>query len=608
MASKELGGITTWMKSELVKLPDNRAVRTITESVYKAQMGGFSGAKFGRGKILFYNHIDELTIEQKVRELTVTLPIVTDPVLSGGKAIYDDGRVRLEYVMETQKKLKSTIYVASKPEKSMISFGISTTYDVDMNTGLYALVNGDIWLEFSKPEKCVDRDGKPIDVRYDFDYNNQTLNMVIEDIDESRYPIVIDPTVVDNDGQGTGNPLICGNKIVRDSSGNVYVVWEEDGGANCYIYMKKFSSAMVLLQTAKLISPDALGNAIEQRTRATTPYIRIDSSNKIHIAFQGGYNIGLDRQIRYSVCVDVSDITSSANWKIANEQSTGAEWICSPTNYLVSGNSGICIASTGEIFVVYGGYSYITSQYFLGALRHPGAGVGNVWSAITFITSAATIHYYADCDLDSAERIHVISLSNEDGTSYTCRYRKSTNVRDITAWGAGVTVINQGACVNAMTRAIRIRNDKIAVCFMMRTYGIYHNYSNDNGATWAHGTGALSGQLVITLNATGDIGAIGSTIDGVGNVHFIYQKGTDADYRTKAYTFGVGFGAESLIYAQVAYIAYSNVIEKDVPSSSNIAYVMYRDTDAAPDVLYVDTIVVSGVAGAVPYNSTIAFQ
>lgn len=579
---------------EMARLPDLRPARALTDVTYKAQVGGFSGAKFSNEMVLFYNHIDELMPDKTypIRECSIKMPVKVLPVISGGKAIYDMGDYRIEWEMTKKDSVKLTMYVVTK--KAQVAIPISTHYDIDFDgSNLYVLVDGDIWLEFQAPTKCVDKDGKPIDVRYDYDYDNRTLNLVIEDIDASRYPITIDPTVVDNDGQG-GQPVGMGNVVARDSSGNIYVVWHEDNGTNSIIYLSKYNSSLVIQKNhVVLVAVAASSPKIEtvaSGVRCIYPSIRIVGT-KLHIIYWYDFGMAIgNRHWHYSKCINLTNCDVAANWVIGNETVQGAENPCG-TNIIYGG--GLAVATDGSMYLVQG---MTDGTYKLQGTSHPGTGAGS-WAAATNIDGTGNYPHEPRIDFDDDERLHLSYCTNKAGGSqYHQRYLKATNVKNVTAWGASVVVIDNGAMAWMGAGGIIAKGNKIVVTNSFRTVNTYYmNYSSDNGATWTYGTGNPSGTAVSLLNTvagTSDISGHTLTRDGSGLWYFVYQKRADADWYWKSFN-GAALSGETSIATQVAFQNRNIAIEHDVPSDATVAYVLYCDEDASPDVLYLDSIAVT---------------
>lgn len=569
---------------KLATLVDTRLPRVSPQAGYNFRLGGFSGADFDSTGIRYYNHIDELETGE-VREHFLTFPFSVAPITEGRKVVYRKGIYTIEFEMVDKKTIKSTIILTGKPPVNQIVFphslktGFQSSFDTTKKEiDIRKAGSSRPWLTFLK--LTSDRGV----LSYSWSSGQLTIDIpqAVADTISPANPLVIDPTTVDSDGQGTGHPII-GTCVTVDSSGNVYCVWLEDDGAASIVKIAKYNAALDTLLSGPHDLVKTSGGIIENVVRAIYVAIYINTAEtpaRLHLAYSEG-----SVACRYSKCVDLTALGTAANWKNANEQSAGGETTGMSAAYVPS----MVVTAAGKIYIT-------TSNAAIYVKSHPGAGVGNVWSAQTTITNANPTAV-PSMARDSSGYLYITERRLDAGADYSATFYKSTNVDDITAWSSSVFVINPTAGEEIMDiQTIAVSGTQIIVVGHNRsTAQIWYNRSNDNGAIWSQGTGEPSGALVVSDAGVTNAPHQNLAIDGAGAVYLFYQDATNFDYKYVKYS-GGAWGAENLIYAHVATPDFCITCQKDPPSTATKLYFMFRDTDAATDDLFIDSITVEAAA------------
>jgi hypothetical protein len=591
------------------KLPKLSAVKDA-----KAEVGGWNGAIFYNNKLTYYNNEGYFNYEVNDKyRIEISFPVTTSPVISADSIVCDCGSFVIVYRMADKKTLKSIITVL-KPTK--LEFRVISNGDIvfdDKTQSLYILQNGSIWAEMPKPSKCVDSKGNPVDVKYAYDYSTQTLSLLV-DAKSEQYPIIIDPTIVDNDGQGTSRPTEFGNRIARDSRGNIYVCWDEyTDSTHSIIYMNVYNSSLGLVYDhLKLVASSAYGGGIvDTQPDAIYGSIIIDSFDKMHFIYWQGLSYTPDRIYRYSKCVDLANINQSSSWKYANETSNGSEVIAD----YPYGDGNLCVDSSQRIYFAYGLYD--GSNYKINARMHNGPGAGNAWSTPVLIRTLSTSAYgpWACIDIDSSGYLHVIGMDRDGSSCYYVVYYKSSNPYSISSWTGGTTILYV-SCTNAVQGFGNIRcfaTNKIMVTAILSLgsspYNNYLLYNYYNGTSWTQGTGSPSGTTVDMVDGYRQGCFSNLTVDGMNNCYIAYQKRADhyIYYRKWTYT-TESWGSETLLLAQSTQTLCSTGIERYLKPTYTKAYVLVWNVDATPDVLSLYDFTVESTPSLDGYNSTIAFM
>jgi len=586
------------------KLPK---VSSVKDAV--CEVGAWNGVVFYPDRLQYYNNEGFFDMEKEDREnkylLTIGFANQGNPRVSGDSVIYDFGSHIIAYKMVSKDMIKATITVLKKTD---ISFRIQTngTIVFDENSGsLYILQGGNIWVELPGPSDCKDAFGKPIQVKYAFNYDTQTLSFIVSET--KSYPIVIDPTIIDNNGQGSRYPLIFGSRIARDRAGNIYVCWDEyTSSTSSVIYLSVFTPSMeVIFDHLQLVS--STGGIVDTQPDALHGSIIIDGFDKLHFIYWQRLVADANRVYRYSKCIDLKNINLSSSWYIANETTNGSEQITD--GYRGVGN--ICVDSSQRIYFVYGLFD--GTYYLVRARKHNGPGAGNTWSpSVTIRTlsmSGTELFLWACVDMDSNGYLHVIMADRVPSAEYYVVYCHSVNPYDISAWSSQITILYLSSSVVAHAFGnIRCFGNKIMVTVVLSTgtspYTNYLMYNYYNGSVWTQGTGTPSGTTVVMADHYPQGCFSNLTVDGQYNCYIGYQKRADHYIYYRKWNYATEtWGGETLLLTQSLLTAHSTAVERYLKPTDTKAYVLVWDRDAEPDVLYLYDFPVNPV-----YNSTIAFM
>jgi hypothetical protein len=600
-----------------ISIPNYKLPRVSSIEDAKAEVGGWNGAIFYGNKLTYYNNNGyfDHEVNDKYR-IVISFSETTEPTISADSIVYDFGSFIIVYKMSDRKNLKSVITVLTPTE---LEFRVISNGEIVFNEetqSLYIIQNGKIWAEIPKPSNCVDANGNPVDVEYAYDYSTQTLSLIV-DANSEQYPITIDPTIVDGDGQGLSFPTMFGNRIARDSSGNIYVCWDEYiNGSHSIIYMNVYNSSLGLVHDhLKLVASPAYGGGIvDTQPDAIFGSILIDSFDKMHFIYWQELFFGLNRLYRYSKCVNLANINQSSSWYIANETSNGSELIAD----YIYGWGNLCVDSSQRIYFAYGLYDGSDGNFKIKARMHNGPGAGNVWSSPVTIRTLSPDAYepWACIDIDSSGYLHVIGIDRGISGEYYVVYYKSSNPYSISSWTGGTTILYVSDAIrgHAFGNIRCFATNKIMVTAILWSEPSPHDnyllYNYYNGTSWTQGTGTPSGTTVAMVDGYGQGCFSNLTVDGMNNCYIAYQKRDDHNiyYRKWAYT-TESWGSETLLLAQSTQAICSTGMERYLRPTDTKAYVLVWDTDAEPDVLYLyDFTVESYTPSLKRYNSTIAFM
>lgn len=182
------------------------------------------------------------------------------------------------------------------------------------------------------------------------------------------------------------------SSLAIDSNDNLHVVWEgvwtEDSTAYYQIYYSKFSSGSWSTQAAITSGSYNSGN----------PSIAIDSSDNIHVVFNGGYSGVSYQQIRYLKY-------SGGSWSAVSNITSDSYLRYDPS---------IAIDSNDYIHVVWEGkssnYKY-SNQIFYSKYTNAWSG----WSAPLALTTDGDYEHVNPCiAIDSNDRLHVVWEEKND--------------------------------------------------------------------------------------------------------------------------------------------------------------------------------------------------
>jgi BNR repeat-like domain len=284
-----------------------------------------------------------------------------------------------------------------------------------------------------------------------------------------------------------------GPDIAVDSSGKLYVVWEDKTPGNSEIYFKKSTDKGTTWSANKRVTwTDGISMASS---------VAVDSSNRLHLVW---------------------DEFTSGNFEIFYKKSTdgGATWSTSKNLSSTSGNSvnaAMVVNSPDTIHVVW--YDFAPGNFELYYKKSTNG--GSSWSAKKRITWNSGASTFPAIVVDPSGNLHV-AWSDATSGSAEIYYKKSTDGG--ATWTAGKALATNSVESTTPDLTVDISGHLHLVWSADSPYTseIYYRKSTDKGATWA-------AAQRLTWNS-GDSQVPVIAVYGSANIHVFWYDDTPGNY------------------------------------------------------------------------------
>ena len=396
----------------------------------------------------------------------------------------------------------------------------------------------------------------------------------------------------------SGNP-----SIAVDSSGTVHIAY------NSKEFSASYSNIAYRNSTNWSSRVDVTATTTSSALNSSIPYIAVDSSGTVHLAYaskelySAKFNIAYRNSTNWSNRVDIttSNIRDSGNPSIAINPSgvvyvfyasrefnanifniayhSSANWATRNDVTTTPGSSGSSfspspvIDGSGNISVVYGSYEYLSTTYNF-ALRSSAN-----WATRTDVTQAKnSVAQRPAVVIDKNGVEHMVYVSQEYNGYFNIAYRNSAN------WANRVDITIATTSVPSQTPAITVDSSGV-VHIAYQSYEVSSSYSNlayRNSSNWANRVDITTSTAAfiqptlpsLAVDSSGVVYLAYSSFEfNSSHTNIVYRNSNNWGMRTDIGASAVGNASRPSLAvdsSKVAHIAYqSNELNA---SYTNIAY------------------------------------